>query len=62
MDHLSLVGAALAGTLLSAILSCIPALHIYHVVALTVVLAGNAARSVPGEMLALFMLGLVVGY
>ena len=62
MDHLSLVGAALAGTLLSAILSCIPALHIYNVVALTVVLAGNAARSVPGELLAMFMLGLVVGY
>ena len=39
MNYLMLVGAALVGTVLSAFLSCIPALHIYNVAALLVILA-----------------------
>jgi putative membrane protein len=62
MNYLALLGAALLGTVLSAFLSCIPALHIYNVAALLVVLALKVQGVVPGEMLAMFMLGLVVGY
>jgi putative membrane protein len=60
--YLLLVGAALAGTLLASFLACIPALHIYNLAGLLVILALKAQGLVPGEVLALFMLGLVVGY
>jgi putative membrane protein len=59
---LILVGAALAGTLLSSFLSCIPALHIYNLAGLLVILALKVQGLVPGDLLAMFMLGLVVGY
>lgn len=62
MNYLALVGAALVGTVLSAFLSCIPALHIYNVAALLVILAVKVRGLVPDEPLAMFMLGLVVGY
>jgi putative membrane protein len=62
MNALALVGAALAGTLVSALFSCIPALHIYNVAGLLVILALKLEGLVPAEMVALFMLGLVVGY
>ena len=62
MNYLMLVGAALVGTVLSAFLSCIPALHIYNVAALLVILAVKVRGLVPDEALAMFMLGLVVGY
>jgi len=62
MNALLLLGAALAGTVLSSLLSCIPALHIYNVAGLVVLLALKVQGTVPGEVLAMFMLGLVVGY
>ena len=62
MDSLLLLGAALAGTVLSSFLSCIPALHIYNVAGLVVLLALKVRGAVPDEVLAMFMLGLVVGY
>ncbi len=62
MNYLALIGAALAGTVLSSLLSCIPALHIYNVAGLLVVLALKIQGLVPDEVLAMFMLGLVVGY
>ena len=62
MDSLPLLGAALAGTLLSAFLSCIPALHIYNLAGLLILLAARFEETLPGDLLALFMLGLVVGY
>ena len=61
-DYVALVGAALGGTVLAAFLSCVPALHIYNVAGLLIVLAVRFEGVVPGEVLALFMLGLVVGY
>jgi putative membrane protein len=61
-DYVALVGAALGGTVLAAFLSCVPALHIYNVAGLLIVLAARFEGVVPGEVLALFMLGLVVGY
>jgi putative membrane protein len=62
MNDLALVGAALVGTVLSSFLSCIPALHVYNVAALLVILALKIQGRVPGEILSMFMLGLVVGY
>ena len=62
MNYLVLVGAALVGTVLSAFLSCIPALHIYNMAGLLVVLAVKVRGLVPDEPLAMFMLGMVVGY
>ena len=62
MDELVLIGAALAGTVLSSLLACLPALHIYNVAGLMVLLAVKAEGLFPGEVLAMFMLGLVVGY
>jgi putative membrane protein len=62
VNYLVLLAAALAGTLLSALLSCIPALHIYNVAALLVVLALKVQGRLPGDLMAMFMLGLVVGY
>jgi putative membrane protein len=60
--YLQLVGAALAGTIVSAALSCVPALHIYNLAGLLVILALKLEGSVPGDLLAMGMLGLVVGY
>lgn len=59
---LGLVGAAATGTLLAACLACIPALHIYNIAGFLVILALKFQGMVPGEVMALFMLGLVVGY
>jgi putative membrane protein len=62
VDELVLIGAALAGTVLSSLLSCLPALHIYNVAGLMVLLSVKAEGLFSGEVLAMFMLGLVVGY
>jgi len=62
VDSLLLIAAALAGTVLSSLLSCLPALHIYNLAGLFVILAVEIPELVPGELLAMFMLGLVVGY
>ena len=39
MDYVGLLGAALAGTVLSSLLACLPALHIYNVAGLLILLA-----------------------
>jgi putative membrane protein len=62
MDYLVLIGAALVGTVLSSFLSCIPALHIYNVAGLLVVLALKFEGIIADDVLAMFMLGMVVGY
>ena len=62
VDELALIGAALTGTVISSLLSCLPALHIYNVAGLMVLLTVKAKGLFPGEVLAMFMLGLVVGY
>jgi putative membrane protein len=62
VDALPLVGAALLGTVLASLLACIPGLHIYSVAGILIVLNLRLQGRVDGEVLALFMLGLVVGY
>jgi putative membrane protein len=62
MDHLLLLGAALAGTVFASFFSWIPALHIYNVAGGLMILAINARGVVPDELLSMFMLGMVVSY
>jgi putative membrane protein len=61
-DTLILLLCALGGTLMSSVISCIPALHIYNVAGLLVVLALRMQGVIPDEALAMWMLGMVVGY
>ena len=60
--HLVLLGAALGGTVLSSLLACIPALHIYNLAGLLIIGALKVEGLVPDDLVAMFMLGLVVGY
>jgi putative membrane protein len=61
-DPVLLLCAALLGTVLAAFLACIPALHIYNLAGILILLAVRSGDAMPGELLAMFMLGLVVGY
>ena len=60
--HLTLLGAALGGTVLSSLLACIPALHVYNLAGLLIVGALKVEGLVPDDLLAMLLLGLVVGY
>ena len=60
--HLALLGVALGGTVISSLLACIPALHVYNLAGLLIVGALKVEGLVPDDLLAMFMLGLVVGY
>jgi len=62
IDALNLLLCALGGTLTSSVLSCIPALHIYNVAGLLIVISLRMQGLVPDEALAMWMLGMVVGY
>ena len=62
MDYVGLLGAALAGTVLSSLLACLPALHIYNVAGLVILFAPGIEGVFSGDLLAMFMLGLVIGY
>ena len=62
MDALPLVGAALLGTILASFLACLPGLHVYSLAGMLIALNLRLQGRVPVELLALFMLGLVVGY
>jgi putative membrane protein len=62
MNYPAMIAATVAGTLFASFLSCIPALHIYNVAGFVILLAPKIEGVVPGEVLAMFMLGLVVGY
>lgn len=72
MEPWGLLACALAGTLLASLLACVPALHVYNVAALVLLLLARAdtnhsleARGVgpvPPQGLAMALLGMVVGY
>jgi putative membrane protein len=53
---------ALIGSLVASILACIPALHIYNVVGLLLLLGAGASELLGPEELSALMLGLVTGY
>ncbi len=53
---------ALAGTLAASLLACVPALHIYNVAGLILLLLARAEGLIAPEALALLFLGMIVGY
>jgi putative membrane protein len=53
---------ALLGTLVGSILALIPALHVYNVAGLVLLWALAHPNALPSENLALFFMGLIVGY
>lgn len=61
-ESLWLIGSALVGVLVSAVFSCLPALHITNVAGLVMVSILRAQGTVSQQALAGFMLGLIVGY
>lgn len=66
MDDWMWIAYALAGTLVASLLACIPALHVYNVAALILLLVSRlevlGLALLPPQGLALLMLGMVVGY
>ena len=62
VEELMLMGGALVGTAIAAALACVTGMHIYNVVALLIVLVPRLEGVAAGEGLALFMVGMVVGY
>src|SRR3990170_2337209 len=62
MDILTLIPYALGGTLVAALLALVPALHIYNVAGLVLLFALGAEDFSAGDELAVFLMGLLVGY
>jgi putative membrane protein len=62
VELLPLAAAALAGTLAAALLGCIPGLHVYSAAGLAVALAARRPGGLSDELLAMFLLGLTMGY
>ncbi|MBC7249351.1 MAG: tripartite tricarboxylate transporter permease [Anaerolineae bacterium] len=62
MHPLQLIGYALVGTLLSAAVAWIPALHVYNVAGLLILAALRWPEVIPTDGLTMLMLGLVTGY
>ncbi len=58
----SLLLWALAGAVGASVLALIPALHIYNVAGLLLLLVGSGRLSIGGEPLAFLFLGMVTGY
>jgi putative membrane protein len=62
MEYLSLVPYAVAGTLLAATLALLPALHVYNVAGIFILLTLRAQTLVGGNELAMMLVGMIVGY
>jgi putative membrane protein len=66
MGPWALVACALAGTLLASLLACVPALHVYNVAGLILLLLprleARGIGPIPPQALAMVLLGMVVGY
>ncbi|MBN1581269.1 MAG: tripartite tricarboxylate transporter permease [Anaerolineae bacterium] len=61
MNELALMLYALAGTTLASLLACVPALHVYNVAAL-ILLMPHLGRWLQPHELAMLFLGMIVGY
>lgn len=62
MEYFSLLPYALLGTLLAATLALIPALHVYNAAALMILVSLRLTNFLDGDALAVFLLGMVIGY
>ncbi len=62
MDLLSLILLALAGALIASILALIPALHVYNIIALFILITGGLAETLTANQLSMLLLGMLIGY
>jgi putative membrane protein len=62
MTHATLLLYAIGGAVLSSFLACIPALHIYNVAGLLLLLGAGSSEILSPEATAMLFLGLVTGY
>jgi len=62
MNYFLLISYALAGTLLASFLACIPALHIYNVAGLILLLLLRFEGLIAPQGLAMLFVGMIVGY
>ena len=62
MTHATLLLYAVGGAVLSSFLACIPALHIYNVAGLLLLLGAGSSEILSPEATAMLFLGLVTGY
>ncbi len=62
MQYISLLPYALLGTLLASTLALIPALHVYNVAGLILIVSLRLPNLIGGDALAMLLLGMVVGY
>jgi putative membrane protein len=61
-EILTLALYAIAGTLLASVLALIPALHVYNIAGIFILLAVSAQQFMGGNELAMLLLGMIVGY
>lgn len=62
MDYVTLAASALGGTILAVCLACIPALHIYNVAGMLLLLLVRYEAPVDPRVLSFLLLGMMVGY
>src|SRR5207253_7868651 len=62
MQYIALIPYALVGTLLASTLALVPALHVYNVAGIFILLALRVQNLVSGDQLAMLLLGMIVGY
>ena len=62
MNYVVLAGCALGGAILATCLACIPALHIYNVAGLLLVLLVRYETAVDPQVVSFLLLGMMVGY
>ncbi len=62
MEYISLFPYAILGTLLASALALIPALHVYNVAGLLILVALRVSNFITGDALAMLLLGMIVGY
>jgi putative membrane protein len=62
MEQMALLLCALGGAVLASFLACVPALHIYNVAGLWILLSGEVGQILSPEATAMLFLGLTTGY
>lgn len=62
MSYIALIPYAIAGTLLASTLALVPALHVYNVAGIFILLALRVQNLLSGDQLAMLLLGMIVGY
>lgn len=62
MEYLYLVPYAIAGTLIASTLALAPALHVYNIAGIFILIALGAQNWIGGDALAMLLLGMIIGY